>query len=141
MRPFSHLVLPDLFLAEVIGHARAELPYECCGLLAGRIQDGIGVVSTRFAIFNEAASPSEFLASAEDMLAAFRTMRHNNLELLAIYHSHPVSQAVPSRRDVEQNHYGEAVVHLIVGLGKPTPEVRAWWFRWNEAYPAAWSTA
>lgn len=141
MRPFSHLVLPDLFLAEVIGHARAESPYECCGLLAGQIQDGIGVVTTRFAIFNEAASPSEYLSCAEDMLAAFRAMRQHGLELLAIYHSHPVSKAVPSQRDMERNHYGDAVVHMIVGLGNPTPEVRAWWFRWNEAHPAAWSTA
>jgi proteasome lid subunit RPN8/RPN11 len=141
MRPFSHLVLPDLFLAEVIGHARAELPYECCGLLAGYILDGIGVVTERFAIFNDAASPTEYLSNAEDMLAAFRAMRRANLELLAIYHSHPASHPVPSASDVEKNTYGDSVVHLIVGFGGEAPEVRAWWFRWNEAYPAAWSTA
>jgi proteasome lid subunit RPN8/RPN11 len=141
MRRFSHLVLPDLFLAEVIGHARVEAPNECCGLLAGTIVDGVGIVRARFAIANEAASPTEYLSNAEDMLAAFRTMRQQHLELLAIYHSHPMSWPVPSQRDLERNTYGEKVVHLIVGLGNATPEVRAWWFRWNEAHPAAWSTA
>ena len=42
-------------------------------------------------------------------------MRTNGTELLAIYHSHPTSEPVPSRRDVEENTYGESVVHLIVG--------------------------
>src|SRR5438477_6989417 len=109
MRPFSQLVLPDLCLAEVIGHARAESPYECCGLLAGYVVDGIGVVTRRFAIFNEAARPSEYLSCPEDMLAAFRAMRAEALELLSVYHSHPVSSPLPSRRDIERNTYGESV--------------------------------
>jgi proteasome lid subunit RPN8/RPN11 len=141
MSPFTQLVLPDLLLAEVIGHADVESPNECCGLLAGRIVDGVGIVTTRFAIFNEAASPSEYLSSPEDMLAAFRAMRREDLRLLAVYHSHPVSRPVPSRRDRERNTYGDSVVHLIVGLGGDTPEVRGWWLREEEVLPAAWCTA
>jgi proteasome lid subunit RPN8/RPN11 len=141
MQRFSHLVLPDLFLAEIIGHARIAAPNECCGLLAGSIVDGVGIVAARFAIHNEAESPTEYVSSAEDMLAAFRTMRQHQWELLAIYHSHPVSWPVPSQRDLDRNTYGDSVMHLIVGLGNSTPEVRAWWLRRREAYPAAWSTA
>ncbi len=60
------------------------------------------------------------------MLDAFRAMRERELELLAIYHSHPTSSPVPSQRDLEQNTYGESVVHVIVSLANPQPELRAW---------------
>jgi [CysO sulfur-carrier protein]-S-L-cysteine hydrolase len=141
MPPFTLLTLPDLFAAEVIDHAHAELPYECCGLLAGVVRDGVGVVCARYPIWNDAASPTEFLSNPEDMLRAHRSMRERGLELLAIYHSHPGAAPVPSRRDLEKNTYGDSVVHLIVGLGGPAPEVRGWWFRRGEVLPAALSSA
>lgn len=120
---FSRLTIPDALLEDVIAHARRDLPNECCGLLAGR---GDGVVTTRFSIGNDAASPTEYATNARDMLLAFRAMRAAGDELLAIYHSHPTSEPVPSRRDIEQNTYGESVVHLIVGLAGANADVRAW---------------
>ena len=127
MPPFSRLVIPDLLLEEVIAHARSTSPDECCGLLAGVIENGTATASARFAITNDRASPTAYQTNAADLFAAFRWMRATGTELLAIYHSHPTSPPVPSRRDVEENTYGESVVHLIVGLAGPTPDVRAWW--------------
>ena len=127
MPPFAALAIPDALLEEVIAHARAEAPLECCGLLAGRIADGVGLVTARFPIRNELQSPTDYLTNARDMFAAFRAMRASELELLAIYHSHPTSAPVPSARDLDRNTYGESVVHLIVGLGSAEPEVRGWW--------------
>jgi proteasome lid subunit RPN8/RPN11 len=115
-----------LLLAEVIAHACRDLPNECCGLLAGRISEGTGIVASRFAIGNDEASPTEYATNARDLFAAFRAMRGDGTELLAIYHSHPTSEPVPSRHDIERNTYGESVVHLIVGLAG-TETVRAWW--------------
>ena len=63
-------------------------------------------------------------ATADEVI---RRLRDLNLELLAVYHSHPASDPVPSRRDVMENTYGETVVHLIVGLAGAEPEVRGWW--------------
>lgn len=127
MPSFARLAIPDSLLAEVIAHARAEQPLECCGLLAGHIADGIGTVSARFPVKNDATSPTEYLSNPRDMLTAFRTMRERGLELLAIYHSHPTSEAVPSRRDIERNTYGETAAHVIVSLAGSEPVVRAWW--------------
>jgi proteasome lid subunit RPN8/RPN11 len=126
MPPFNRLEIPAPILEEMIAHGRDELPNECCGLLAGRISNGVGISITRFAIGNDEASPRVFMSNARDMFYAFRTMRESGLELLAIYHSHPTSDPVPSSRDLEQNTYGESVVHLIVGLAGPQPTVRAW---------------
>ncbi len=127
MPPFFRLALADALLNDVAAHARAELPNECCGLLAGRIADGTAVVTARFPVRNRLASPTEYETDPRDLLAAFRAIREYKLELLAVYHSHPAAEPVPSRRDVQRNTYGESVVHLIVGLAGPAPELRAWW--------------
>jgi proteasome lid subunit RPN8/RPN11 len=125
--PFTRLLIPEGLLNDVFAHARRELPNECCGLLAGQITDGVGTATVRFAIGNDAASASEYETNARDMFDAFRAMRAGGLELLAIYHSHPMSDPVPSRRDIERNTYGESVVHLIVGFANREPCARAWW--------------
>ena len=140
MPPFTRLTIPDLLLAEVIEHARRALPLECCGLLAGRIADGVGIVSARFSITNDAASASEYETNPRDLFDAFRAMRKDSIELLAIYHSHPTSDPVPSRRDIERNTYGESVAHLIVGRANAEPEVRAWWLT-EQGYREAGVTA
>lgn len=127
MPPFTRLAIPGPILDAVIAQARAALPNECCGQLAGRIENGAGIVTRQFAAANDRASPTAYYTNAADLLAAARAMRTEKLELLAIYHSHLASAAVPSRRDVAENTYGTCAVHLIVGLGDPTPEVRAWW--------------
>lgn len=117
----------------------AELPNECCGLLAGVITEGVGLVTEQIAIANDLASPTEFLTNARDLFEAFRRLRGLKLELLAVYHSHPVSAPVPSRRDVEQNTYGESVVHLIIGLAGAEPEVRVWWLTEGSYREAQWT--
>ena len=133
MPPFTRLLIPDLLLDEVAEHARLELPNECCGLLAGRIEGTDAVAVTRFAVGNDAASPTAYATNPRDLLAAFRAMRADGTDLLAVYHSHPTSPAVPSRRDVEQNTYGDSVVHLIVG---PGGDVRGWWLMPDGFTPA-----
>lgn len=124
---FARLVVPDLLLEELFSHARAEAPLECCGLLAGHIRDGVGIATIPYAITNAARSATEYETDARDMLSAFRAMRESGIELLAIYHSHPASEPVPSCRDIDRNTYGESVIHLIVSLAGAEPEARAWW--------------
>ncbi|MDY3556747.1 M67 family metallopeptidase [Gemmata sp. JC717] len=132
MPPFTALVLPDALRAEVVAHARAEFPFECCGLLAGTIDAGAGVATARFPVRNALRSPTDYLTDARGMFDAFRAMRAGGLELLAIYHSHPASAPVPSARDLACNTYGETVVHLIAGLAAAEPEVRGWWLGESE---------
>lgn len=136
--PFARLVVPELLLAEVVRHARAASPLECCGLLAGSPD---GTAGTRYPITNAAHSATAYETEPRDMLLAFRDMRARGIELLAIYHSHPTSEAVPSGRDLAHNTYGETVVHLIVGLANPEPDVRAWWLGETGFRPAELAVA
>jgi proteasome lid subunit RPN8/RPN11 len=141
MPPFARLVIPDALLAGLIAHARAEAPNECCGLLAGRTVDGVGLTTERIPIANDLSSPTRYETNARDLFVAFRRLRALDLQLLAVYHSHPASEPVPSRRDVEENTYGETAVHLIVGLAGPEPEVRAWWLTDSGYREAEWAVA
>jgi proteasome lid subunit RPN8/RPN11 len=134
--PFTRLVIPGVLFREMIEHARRELPNESCGLLAGKIDGEVGRVTTRFAISNDAASPTEYATNPRDLLDAFRAMRRAGTEPLAFYHSHPTSAAVPSAKDIARNTYGETVVHVIVGLAGDTPDVRAWWLTEDGYRPA-----
>jgi proteasome lid subunit RPN8/RPN11 len=110
----------------MIAQARAELPNECCGILAGTIALDDGIVSVRYPIKNDRASPVEFESEPRGLFAAHKDMRHRGLEMLAIYHSHPTSAPVPSATDLARNWYGEDVVNLIIGLAGAEPVVRVW---------------
>jgi proteasome lid subunit RPN8/RPN11 len=120
---FTRLLIPRSLLDALLAHARAELPNECCGLLGG-VE---GRVTRHFPICNDAASPTEYFTNARDLLDAMKILRFEGIEVLAFYHSHPSSEPVPSKTDIERNTWGETVIHVIVGLAGNEPEVRAWW--------------
>jgi len=119
----------------MILQAQSELPNECCGLLAGRMENGLGLVLRRYPLLNAAASPTEFESDPKSMLTAEKARRQEGIEILAIYHSHPKSPPVPSRTDLARN-YSPDVVNLIVSLQTEIPEIRGWWLeleRFHEA--------
>ena len=134
--PFRLLIPRDLYAA-MLAHARAGLPAECCGLLAGTVADGVGRVTQHLPLANALASPTEYESEPRSMLAAHKAMRAAGTEVLAVYHSHPTTDPVPSRRDLERN-YDERVVNLIIGLRGPEPEVRGWWLTADSAREATW---
>jgi proteasome lid subunit RPN8/RPN11 len=128
--PFR-LILPRQIHDEIISQAQAELPNECCGLLAGRIENqpaggAAGRVLRSFPLINAAASPREFESDARGMFSAEKERRRCGLEFLAVYHSHPTTAPKPSKTDLERN-YSPDVVNLIVSLATEVPEVRGWW--------------
>ncbi len=126
--------LPRRFLEAMIAQARAELPNECCGLLAGRPD---GQVTHHFPLVNELASSVEYAAEPRGLFRANKEARNAGVEIVATYHSHPTSPPIPSRKDRERS-YGPSVVSFIISLAGETPEVRGWWLTEDEARPAAW---
>jgi len=140
------LLVPRSLLEGLIAQAVAERPNECCGLLAGVREEGkmgegsaatIGRVLRRYPLVNALASPREFLSDGRSMLDADKDMRLRGLDLLAVYHSHPTSHAVPSRTDLAR-HGMEEVVCLIVSLAADPPTVRGWWLSEANYQEAEW---
>jgi proteasome lid subunit RPN8/RPN11 len=135
------LALSAQFVTEMFAQAQAELPNECCGILAGRIEaGGIGRVVQRYPLKNAAASPVEYLSDPPDMFVAVRDMRQRGIDILAVYHSHPTSAPLPSRIDRERN-YSPEIVNLIISLQGGTPIMRGWWLTADSATEAEWEVA
>jgi proteasome lid subunit RPN8/RPN11 len=134
--PFRLLIPADLYAA-MLAHARAELPAECCGLLAGTVVDGVGRATQHFPLVNALSSPTEYESEPRSMLAAHKAMRASGTEILAVYHSHPMSDPVPSVRDRERN-YSDQVVNIIIGLRGAEPDVRGWWLTATDHRVADW---
>ncbi len=143
--PFR-LIVPNDVYTVMVAQALTEQPNECCGLLAGVLEAPpdedvpIGRVARIYPLTNAAASPIEYLSDARSMFEAMRDMRHHGLDVLAVYHSHPTSAPVPSRKDRERN-YSENVVNLIVSLTTTPPTVRGWWLTAESYREAEWIIA
>jgi proteasome lid subunit RPN8/RPN11 len=125
----------------MVAQAHAELPNECCGILAGRIEGDVGIVEQRYPLVNESASRREYCSEPQSLFAAFKDWRARGLEHLATYHSHPTSAPIPSRTDLERNAYGPEVIDLIISLQNAEPLVRAWRLTNSEYWEAGWEVA
>jgi proteasome lid subunit RPN8/RPN11 len=77
-------------------------------------------------------------SSAQSLFAATKAMRDKGEELVAIYHSHPTSEPIPSATDLERNFYGDTVVHFIIGLAGAEPLLRGWRLHEKDFDEAAW---
>jgi proteasome lid subunit RPN8/RPN11 len=120
------LALPLEIRDAMFAQAQQELPNECCGWLAGQREGDLARVQKRYPLTNSAASPTKYFASERDLLDADRDMREKSLELLAIYHSHPTSDPIPSKTDLAMSYYGSEVVHFIISLKETEPVMRGW---------------
>jgi proteasome lid subunit RPN8/RPN11 len=134
---FRTLLIPDLLYEEIIEQALTERPLECCGLLAGVIDGDVGRVTTRYPLVNELRSPVEYNAEPRGLLMAHKDMRARGIDVLAVYHSHPTTQPIPSKKDLAAN-YSEDVVSLIVSLAGEAPSVLGWWLTEREYREAEW---
>jgi proteasome lid subunit RPN8/RPN11 len=131
----------------MIAHAVAEMPNECCGLLGGKrgatpqasgLTEAVQALRS-FPLVNAAASPREYVSEPRSMFDAVRAMDDLGLEMVAIYHSHPYSPPVPSRRDREES-FQEGFVNIIISPGSAPPDVEAWWISPTESRRLSWVT-
>jgi proteasome lid subunit RPN8/RPN11 len=130
-------MVPRQIYEALLEQALAELPNECCGLLAGRCEGNIGRVEHHYPLVNALRSPVEYESEPRSMFEAERDRRRRGLEFLAVYHSHPTSEPIPSRKDRERS-YSPEVVNLIVSLKTSGPAVRAWWLTIDGSTEADW---
>ena len=109
-------------LDELIAHARADAPNECCGMIAAR--DGEAVAVHRAT--NTAASPLRYVIDGKEQYEIQTAIEDAGLDLGAIYHSHTRSAPEPSETDINLAFYPEAL-YVIVGVkDRENPDVRAW---------------
>jgi proteasome lid subunit RPN8/RPN11 len=132
------LNLPRSLVDDIIAHARAEDPNECCGLIAGKEPeapdegadpaDSKGKAAERgYRITNTAKSPYRYLMDPQEFLNADKDAESHGLSLVAFYHSHTHSAPYPSQTDVRMAVESGWLdpYYLLVSLeDKESPQVR-----------------
>ena len=113
------LEIPEDLMNRIIQHARQEYPLEGCGILAGKK----GRISRFYPMGNTEKSSSRYLMEPEEQVRVFQEIEKEGLELSAIYHSHPHSQAFPSQRDVDLAFYPDSLILIISLMDPKDPQV------------------
>lgn len=90
---------------EMVAHARATYPNECCGAMLGRIDGDRKEVLAAMRLANASAGSQRerYELRPEDLLAADKEARRQGLDLIGIYHSHPDCDAYFSKTDLENS--------------------------------------
>jgi proteasome lid subunit RPN8/RPN11 len=123
--------LPRRYAEEIIAHAREAAPNECCGILAGKEEQALRL----YRAANAEGSPYRYSIDPQDLYRIYHEVEAAGWKFLAIYHSHPKSDAYPSATDVSLATWtapeGSAALwpdtlYLIVSLAVPdSPTIRA----------------
>jgi len=104
----------------MVTQAEKAVPAEACGYLAGRN----GVTEKLYEMTNADNSPRHFTMVPEEQFAATKNMRAEELQMLAVYHSHPVTPARPSQEDIKLAVMPGAT-YVIVSLAQEKPCAKA----------------
>ncbi|HEY7332583.1 MAG TPA: M67 family metallopeptidase [Candidatus Limnocylindria bacterium] len=110
---------------QILAHARAALPNEACGLLAG--STATGLARAFHPARNADASPYRFTLDPDDLVRITFAMERAGDELLAIVHAHPRTAAEPSPTDRRAAQLYPGTPQLIVNPSAgAAAALRAW---------------
>jgi proteasome lid subunit RPN8/RPN11 len=132
------LRLPQAMVDEMVAHAVADLPNECCGIISGANGEAQQLYRTR----NSEGSPFRYNIDAQDLLQVHKDLWAHDWDVLVIYHSHVASEAYPSPTDVrlavmegpggEVERYPGAYYVLVSLKDRDAPSVRAFQIQGGE---------
>lgn len=115
------LRIPISIYERMIGQAREGVPFEVCGILGGKD----GVVLAIYPMTNTDASRDHFMMEPREQFFVVKALRSQELEMLAVYHSHPETPARLSDEDLRLA-LTPGISYVIVSLADPSaPEVRS----------------
>jgi len=118
----------------IAAHARAGLPNEACGLIAGRIEGENKIIEKIYLLQNPDQSPEHYSIDPKQQLAAVKDMRALGFKPLGNFHSHPTTPARPSEEDIRLA-YDPKASYLILSLAEKTPELKAFGIADGKAEP------
>jgi proteasome lid subunit RPN8/RPN11 len=80
-------------------HSQKNSPNEACAILFGKTEEDNVLVKEVFLTKNIENSLVNFTISPEELISAYSKAEKENLDVSAIFHSHPESVAYPSSTD------------------------------------------
>jgi len=115
-------------LTQMRAHGERDYPFECCGLMLGRFEDGRKQVVETYPISNareEEAKCNRFLIRPEELMRGEKYAREKALDVVGFYHSHPDDRAVPSKYDLEHAWPTYSYIVMAVEQGRAA-DLRSW---------------
>jgi len=111
--------ITDAQLKQIYAHAKETYPHECCGFLAGHLDDGGQVRQVRRATNQNQDRTDRFVISPDEFAKAQFEADDAELEIIGIYHSHPDWPPIPSQTDMASA--WEEVFYLIASVHEGMP--------------------
>jgi proteasome lid subunit RPN8/RPN11 len=100
---------------------------ETCGYLAGKD----GRVTQCYPVRNDDQAEEHFTFNPEEQLSAAANAEQEGLDIIALYHSHPIGLAWPSAEDVRLA-FDPSLLYVIISLIGKKEDVRAFRIRGGE---------
>jgi len=114
------LEIPTNIFERMVAQAKALAPIEACGILAGKDNKA----EKLFEMTNADNRSDHFMMEPKEQFTVVKNIRSADLEMLAIYHSHPETPARPSAEDIRLALTPD-VIYVIVSLqGANAPAVK-----------------
>ncbi len=131
--------LPRPLYEEMLAHARAGLPNEACGVVAGDEGRPVRV----YQMPNAEESPVVYRFDEREQLEVFNEIEEKGWDLLGFFHSHTHTEAYPSPTDRAHAHWSDPLSgeelpaypgtrYLILSLAEQDPVLRAFNFDGGE---------
>ena len=118
--------IPQDLLDQIVEHARAEAPNECCGFIAAKD----GVATRVYPARNKRASPLAFEIDDREQVRIYFAIDDNEERdgsLVGLYHSHTRTEPYPSQTDMNfAKLWGPGIEWVIVGLDGDEATVRSY---------------
>lgn len=122
---YDTLCIPQPLARIIQEYCETRMPFESGGLVFGRFTEQ-GILAERFYGLETALFSSvRFIPKAESVLCALATSRYAMDELVATVHSHPSTDPVPSRLDLNSACGYASMKHIIIGFSQAEPQWRA----------------
>ena len=105
---------------KIIQHAKRDVPIEACGYLACRGD----IITKHYELTNIDQSQEHFAFDPQEQFEVVRDARNNDLEICAVYHSHPETPARPSDEDIKLA-YDKNLSYVIISLAEGKEDVKS----------------
>jgi [CysO sulfur-carrier protein]-S-L-cysteine hydrolase len=117
--------IPRELYDEMVAHAVAEAPDECCGIISSR--DGRAV--ELFRMENIAHTWMRYEMDNMELYRVVTAIEDAGLDVGVIYHSHTRTEPYPSQTDINLAFYPDSLYVIVGTAAEPEPLVRAYTIR------------
>jgi len=122
------IIIPRTLANRLLTLAQLTPDIEICGLISKTNEEKFQV----YPVDNIANDKNcVFEMQPEQQINAFKLIREKQQNLFAIYHSHPSSEAIPSKKDLDDAAYKDAL-NIIISLStKGVLDMRGYFYKNN----------